>query len=274
MGLPPPPPTQPLPPPTLDGPVGDLDNDWLDRLADGLDNNDDWLSRGLVERILGALQYVEPTGTSEFTSTAVVERLSSHEKFMSVVAEIANAFDGHWNSDTRDRLVGDIEHTIPDLYAGYYLKHMIRSLSCVSGLDGIPRRDTYFKMSRHNTDAIQMLVNAGWRPSDIIDYMRNDSDGLGVVNDATLVDDDMVLELVICQAKSVWDAINYGKSPVYDLYKLADYDALTEIYKNKWQSTIGDGKISNGEVGITHSSLDAYTTYSTCRSHRSPERCR
>ena len=166
----------------------------------------------------------------EFTSTAIVTRLSSHEMFMSVVTKIAIAFDGRWNSETRDRLVDDIAHKIPDLDSGYFLKHMIRSVSYVSGLDAIPCRDKYFKMSRHNSDAIQMLENAKWKPSDIIDYMRGDSDGLGVVDERTLVNDDMVLELVICQTKSIWDAINFGKSSVYDLADLADYDACKGIY--------------------------------------------
>jgi hypothetical protein len=136
---------------------------------------------------------------------------------------------------------------------------MIRSLSYVFGLDEIPCRDTYFKMSRHNSDAINMLKNAEWKPSDIIDYMRNDSDGLGVVHECTLVNDDMSLELVICQTKSVWGAINFGNSPVvYDLWELAAYDALKGIYEDEWQATIGDGNISNGEVGITYASLTAY----------------
>ena len=129
---------------------------------------------------------------------------------------------------------------------------MVRSLSYVSGLDAIPCCDKYFKMSRHNSDAINMLKNAEWKPSDIIDYMRNDSDGLGVVNECTLVNDDMSLELVISQTKSVWGAINFGNSPVvYDLWELAAYDALKGIYEDEWQATIGDGNISNGEVGIT-----------------------
>ena len=45
---------------------------------------------------------------------------------------------------------------------------------------------------------------------------------------------------------------------LYDLDDLADYDALKEIYSGIWQSAIGDGDISNGEVGIAHSSLAAY----------------
>ena len=88
--------------------------------------------------------------------------------------------------------------------------------------------------------------------------MRGDSDGLGVVDERTLVNDGMVLELVICQTKSIYDAINFGKSPVYDLLDLSDYDALKGIYGGEWQSTFGDGEISNGEVGIEHSSLAAY----------------
>ena len=247
------PPSSPMttrPPPT----PAHLDVD----LGEAVDADEDWLAQGLGELISNGLVYVESTGPNKFTTTAVVERLSSHEMFMSVVAKIAIAFGGQWDYETRDSLVSGIEHKIPDLDTGYLLKHMIRSLSYVFGLAEIPCRDKYFEMSRHNSDAIRMLENAGWKPSDIIDYMRNDSDGLGVVNECTLVDDDMVLELVICQTKSIWDAINFGQSSVYDLVDLADYDACKGIYYGIWRSTIGDGEINNGEVGITHSSLAAY----------------
>ena len=40
--------------------------------------------------------------------------------FMSVVAKIAIAFGGRWNSETRDRLVDDIAHKIQDLGSGYH----------------------------------------------------------------------------------------------------------------------------------------------------------
>jgi len=142
----PPPPQTQLPPPQTQPPPPQTQPPMFDDLAGELDlgDNGDWFDDlpTLAERISGALRHVDVPGT-DFTSTAIVTRMSSHEMFMSVVTKIKIAFDGRWNSETRDRLVGDIAYKIPDLDSGYFLKHMIRSVSYVSGLDAIPCRDKY-----------------------------------------------------------------------------------------------------------------------------------
>ena len=50
----------------------------------------------------------------------------------------------------------------------------------------------------------QILENGQIKPSGVVDYMRHDAD-IGIVDNHILPNDDISLELAICQAKTAWD---------------------------------------------------------------------
>ena len=83
--------------------------------------------------------------------------------------------------------------------------------------------------------------------------MRLDDD-IGIVDSHIFSDDDMSLVLAICQTKSVWDLIQRGEAPMYDLFGLAALDALVEVYEIRLGETIGNGDFGDDHRGVTHAS--------------------
>ena len=235
--------------------------------GDVVDANEDWLAPDLGELISDGLVYVAasipsdaPGVTQNITqqsTTTIVERLSSHAMFNTFAGAVALAFAGHWNSETRAGLFRVIEGQIPELCSGYFLKHMVRSLAYVFALDEIPCCDEWYDMSSHTADAIQILKNGKFKPSDVVRYMRLDDD-IGIVDSHIFPDDDMSLVLAICQTKSVWDLIQRGEAPMYDLLELAALDALVEVYEIKLGETIGNGDFGDDHRGITSASTMGY----------------
>ena len=63
-------------------------------------------------------------------TTRIVEEIVCHPSFLKLADDIKTAFDGPWTATTRDLLIRALTGKIPEL-RGYYLKHMIRSLSYV-----------------------------------------------------------------------------------------------------------------------------------------------
>ena len=231
---PPPTPTQPLPPPTPERLDADLD--------ESVDANEDWLVPELSELISDGLVYVAasipsdaPGVTKNITrqpTATIVGRLSSHAMFNTFASDVALAFAGHWDSETRADLFRVIAGQIPELCSEYYFRHMVRSLAYVFALDEIPCCDEWYDMTGHTADAIQILKNGKFKPSDVIRYMRLDDD-IGIVDSRIFPDDDMSLVLVICQTKSVWDLIQMGDAPMYDLLELAALDTIVGVYQVK-----------------------------------------
>ena len=185
---------------------------------------------------------------------ANVERLAPHREFETVAGIASSAFEAGaeiplwWNAETRDDLVLNIAGKIPEL-DNYYLKHMVRSLASVLQLDDIPCRSTYYNMSKHNDAAITLLEKVKVTPSMIIEGLRAHTD-LGTANRSLLPDDDMLLELAICQTWAIFDDILIGKLPVYNLQELSNFDALEQIYSREWGE--------QGVGGIAHASSGAY----------------
>ena len=208
---PPPTPTQPLPPPTPERLDADLD--------EAVDANEGWLAPGLSELISDGLVYVAasipsgapgvPPSIIKGSTTAAICRLSSHAMFNAVADVVAVVFADRWKSETRADLIRDIDGQIPDL-AGYYIKHMVRSLAYVFSLDEIPCYNEWYGMTDHTKDAVNILENGKIKPSGVVDYMRRDGD-IGIVDSRILPGDDMSLTLAICQAKSVWDLITVAR---------------------------------------------------------------
>ena len=132
-------------------------------------------------------------------TTSVIEAIVCHPAFPELADDIKTAFDGPWTANTRGLLVRALTGKIPQL-GGYYLKYMIHSLSYVYKLSEIPCRDTYCNMSN---EAIKILEAGEIKPSDVINYTRDVGD-LGTVTDGILPDDDMALELALCQTYGIF----------------------------------------------------------------------
>ena len=67
-------------------------------------------------------------------------------------------------------------------------------------------------MSVHVNQAARMLVEIGKKPIDVMNYLR-DPDELGLVTAVMLPDNDMALDLLICQTKTTWDGIHAEQTP-------------------------------------------------------------
>ena len=148
-------------------------------------------------------------------TTRIVEEIVCHPSFLKLADDIKTAFDGPWTATTRDLLIRAHADKIPEL-RGYFLHHMIRSLSYVYKLSDIPCGGTYVNMSGKNGEAILLLEAGNIKPSGIIEYLRVD-DELGVVDEVRLPDDDMALELVICQSYGIFkELVQDDKIKVYD----------------------------------------------------------
>ena len=188
---------------------------------------------------------------------AKVERLASHPKIETVANSLSSAFDlatgleYWWKAETRDELVRIIAGKIPELN-NYYLKHMVRSLAYVHRLDDIPCKSTYYNMSKHNDEAIDLFEKAEVTPIMVIEDLRAHND-LSYVNRYFLPDDDMMLELAICQTWSVFVKILNGELPVYDLKELSNFGALEEIYWCEWSE-----RSEHSCGGIAHAPSGAY----------------
>ena len=80
-----------------------------------------------------------------------------------------------------------------------------------------------------------MLAAGNIKPSGIIGYLRDD-DELGVVDEVLLPDDDMALELVICQTYGIFKKlVEDDKTKVYGFPDLANINAIIEIYGPEWR---------------------------------------
>ena len=229
--------------------------------------NGEWFAPDLGELISDGLVGVDASIPSDApgvtkniaqqSTSMIVEQLSSHVMFNTFAGAVALAFHGHWNFETRAGLFRDIEGKIPELCSGYFLTHMVRSLSYVFSLDEIPCCDEWYDMSSHTADAVNILTNGKFKPSDVVRYMRLDDD-IGIVDSRIFPDDDMSLVLAICQTKSVWDLIQRGEAPMYDLLELAALDTLVEVYQIKLGETIGNGDFGDDHRGITSASTMGY----------------
>ena len=239
-----PPPPPPLPPPSLDA-----------RISTALQ---------LADPVIAEFEPGISNAIRSNTTIEIIKNITSHPALPSVARIISDTIelaglDTPWTECTRDELVRAVEGKVSDL-SGYNLKHLVRSLSYVHQLDTIPCGITYYNMSLHNDKAIEQLETGEITPSMIIMYMRADDDDLGIITNDILPDEDMVLELVICQAMRIWKGIHDGigaqfpKPPVYELHDLAtSNDVLVEIYWRVWSETIG-----NGDSGISHAASAAY----------------
>ena len=102
-----------------------------------------------------------------------------------------------------------------------------------------------------------MLVEIGKKPIDMMTYLR-DRDELGAVTVVMLPDDDMALDLVICQTKTIWDGIHRLPTPrrprllVYNLVELASCSGVLDIYAGAGETLVDDGP------GIAHAASWAY----------------
>ena len=106
-------------------------------------------------------------------------------------------------------------------------------------------------MSDHTKQAIKILEDAGKKPIGAMNYMCDDDD-IGSVPADILPDDDMALELALCQTMTILIRIKEGKSHRYDHKDLAAFNTLKEIYARAGE-TIGDHGI-----GIEHAASWAY----------------
>jgi len=222
------------------------------------------LEKRIETRIVTALEKVESEvgqwdpgispGMKPDLTTAKVKSLVSHREFDTVAGIVSSAFEAAeipfwWKAETRDELVCNIAGKIPEL-GNYFGKHMVRSSACVFELDPIKCAKDYYNMSNHNDAAITLLEKAKVTPHMIIEGLRAHTD-LGTVNSSLFPDDDMLLELAICQTWTIFDEILIGKLPVYDLRELSNFDAIKEIYSPRPWSEQGVG-------GIAHASKSAY----------------
>jgi hypothetical protein len=90
-----------------------------------------------------------------------------------------------------------------------------------------------------------------------MNYLRDD-DELGSVPTDILPDDDMALDLAICQAKATWDGIHRLPKPrrprllVYDFTELASRKGVLDIYAGVGETLVDQGP------GIAHAASWAY----------------
>ena len=153
---------------------------------------------------------------------------------------------------------------IPGL-SGYYTKHMVRSLSYVYGLDNTPCSEAYYNTSGHNDKATEQLKELKTTPGKLIRYLRLDDEHVPV-DERTLPDGDMALELEICQTASIWNGTNDGQGtgpgrvmlPVFGLVQLAScnvgqFDVLTEVHEPRG-GVVG----LDTDIGISHAATYAY----------------
>ena len=188
------------------------------------------------------------------STTCIIKDLASHPEFETVAEIVSSAFDlatiSLWRiATTQGEFVLNIAGKIPELNGGYYLKHMVRSLASVLQLNVIPCKSTYYNMSKHNDAAITLLEKAKIAPSMVIEGLRALCD-LGTVSPSLLPNDDMLLELAICQTWTIFLKILNGELPVYDLQELSNFDAPEQIYSREWRE--------QGVGGIAHASSGAY----------------
>ena len=115
-------------------------------------------------------------------------------------------------------------------------------------------------MSNHANQAVSMLEKIGKKPIGAMNYLRDD-DELGSVPAGILPDDDMVLDLVICQTKTVRGAIHLERTPKRSpllVCRSSSRHATTTcfdvlgIYAGACESTEEDGN------GIAHAASWAY----------------
>ena len=218
---------------------------------------------GLEKEVDSTIPEYTPGITGVISTIEVIVGITTHPSFPFVARAISDAFKPNvpWTAQTRDALVRQIEGKIPTLN-GYELKHLIRSLSYVYELENIPCRSTYYGMSAHVNEAVRMLEKMGKKPSDIIAYLRYD-DELGVVDEVLLPDDDMALDLAICQAKTIWDGIHRLPTPrrprllVYDFTELASCKGVLDIYAGVGETLVDQGP------GIAHAASWAYEKLGT-----------
>ena len=140
----------------------------------------------------------------------IVTEIVRSEQFSRVARKLSAAFASEWTAVTRDALVADVAGKLPH-FANYFVKHPTRSLSYIYELPSIPTAENFYTMSQHNNAVIQMFQSAGTTPRDIMTQLRKDDDIGKAVPEVLLPDDDMALELAICQTASIWHTVESTK---------------------------------------------------------------